>query len=478
MAATSSPTGRFARRSSRGVLLGFSGWRCVSLGAGAAGLLIGLLGGSLLLGMVLLAPFLAATFVRASGLYVVEWTPVVGHWALRKQTHQTRYRARPERPRPAGTLALPGDGAALRFYIEPEGGICVIHDPHRATLSAVLRVAHPAYALLSPDAQAQRVSMWGRAIASLGQSSACAGLQVLEATIPDSGKGIADYYTEHGAHQDGWAQEQYEALLASSSTGASTHRTTLTLSLDMRRAAGAVKAAGGGVKGAASVLRGDMAALEYVLRAADLKVVNWLSEGEIAQIVRVACDPGLGGEFRAQSAGANLTHAGPLGIDELWDRIHHDSGWSRVLWISEWPRIEVPAHFLHSVIFAPGVRKTLCLSMRPKGTKEALRAIDKEKTDMESDYRQKRKLGQIHRESDSQEWDDVIERERALISGHADIDFTGWIVVSAPTETVLDAATKQIERAAGQAGCETRVLFGRQMQAFIAAGLPVGRFTL
>lgn len=478
MAATSAPTARFARRSSRGVLLGFSGWRCVSLGGGAAGLLIGLLAGSLLLGVLALAPFVVATFVRAGGLYVVEWTPVVGEWLVRRQTGQTRYRARPERPRPAGTLALPGDAAALRFYIEPDGGICVIHDPHRATLSAVLRVSHPAYALLSPDAQAQRVSTWGRAIASLAQSSACAGLQVLEATIPDSGKGIADYYRGHGAHRGGWAEEQYEALLASSATGASTHRTTLTLSLDMNRASGAIKSAGGGVRGSASVLRGDMAALEYVLRSAGLKVVSWLGERDIAEIVRVACDPGLGGRFRSGSPGANLTHAGPLGMDELWDRIHHDSGWSRVLWISEWPRIEVPAYFLHSVIFAPGVRKTLCLSMRPKGTKEALRAIDKEKTDMESDYRQKRKIGQIQRESDSQEWNDVIERERALISGHADIDFTGWIVVSAATEAGLDAATKQIERAAGQAGCETRVLFGRQMQAFIAAALPVGRFTL
>jgi hypothetical protein len=155
MAATSAPTGRFARRSSRGVLLGFSGWRCASLGAGAAGLLIGLLSGSLIVGVVLLAPFLAATFVRAGGLCVVEWTPVMGHWVVRKQTKQTQYRVRPEKPRPAGTLALPGDAAALRFYIEAEGGICVIHDPHRATLSAVLRVSHPAYALLSSDAQTQ-----------------------------------------------------------------------------------------------------------------------------------------------------------------------------------------------------------------------------------------------------------------------------------------------------------------------------------
>jgi hypothetical protein len=50
--------------------------------------------------------------------------------------------------------------------------------------------------------------------------------------------------------------------------------------------------------------------------------------------------------------------------------------------------------------------------------------------------------------------------------------------VSAASERELDAATKQIERAASQAGCETRVMFGRQTQAFLAAALPVGRFTL
>ncbi len=478
MATSSAPTARFPASSSRGVILGFSGWRCAALGVGAAGLLAGLLGGSILLGLVLLSPFVALAFVRVRGLYAVEWTPVIGHWEFRKVTRQTRFRARPQKPRPAGTLALPGDGASLRLFVEPEGGICLIHDPHRATVCAVLVVSHPAYALLSPDVQRQRVSMWGRAAASLAQSSACAGLQVLEATIPDSGRGIADYYEEHGARRGGWAEEQYETLLASSATGASTHRTTLTLALDMKDAGSAIKAAGGGLKGAAKVLRGDMAALEYVLRAAELKVGAWLGESEVARMIRGAYDPGLGGSFGSDAPGANPAHAGPLGMDEMWDRIHHDSGWSRVLLIAEWPRIEVPAHFLHSLIFAPGVRKTLCLSMRPKGTNEALRQIRREKTEMVADYRQKQKVGQIQDLSDEQEYHDVLGRERALISGHADVDFTGWIVVSAPTEADLDAATKQIERAAGQAGCETRVLFGRQAQAFIAAALPVGRFTL
>ncbi len=478
MPVASAPTGRFARRPTRGVMLGFSAWRFGALGAGAAALLIGLLAGSVLLGLLVLAPFAALAFVRVSGVYAIEWTPVISHWMFRKQAGQTRYRARPDKPRPAGTLALAGDAAPLRLFIEPEGKICMIHDPHRATLCGTLKVSHPAYALLSPDAQRHRVLMWGRATASLAQSVACGGLQILESTIPDSGKGIADYYEEHGSGRNGWAEQEYEGFLASSATGASTHRTTLTLSLDMQKAGAAVKAAGGGLKGAARVLRDDMAALEYVLRAAELKVEHWLGESEIAHMIRSAYDPGLGGQFQPDAPGANLSHAGPLGVDEMWDRLHHDSGWSRVLWISEWPRIEVPAHFLHSVIFTPGVRKTLCLALRPKGTGEALRQIHREKSAMEADWRQKRKIGQVERLSDAQEYNDVVDRERALISGHADIEFTGWIVISAATETELDAATKRVERAASQAGCETRVLFGRQAQAFVAAALPVGRFTL
>ncbi len=66
-----------------------------------------------------------------------------------------------------------------------------------------------------------------------------------------------------------------------------------------------------------------------------------------------------------------------------------------MLWISEWPRIEVPAHFLHSIVFAPGIRKTLCLIARPLSTAEALRQIRREKTEMISDAAQKAKIGQI-----------------------------------------------------------------------------------
>ena len=45
--------------------------------------------------------------------------------------------------------------------------------------------------------------------------------------------------------------------------------------------------------------------------------------------------------------------------------VEQDPGWSTVLWVSEWSRIDVPAHFLHGLIFAPGVHKPICLLARP-----------------------------------------------------------------------------------------------------------------
>jgi hypothetical protein len=470
------PYVRFGRRAARGLLLGLSTLRCVSAGSAAAVLVIGLVAaggiGLVLSGLVWL-PLLLATFVTWQGRPLVEWAPVVGHWSARKTVHQTEYRARVSGPRPAGTLALPGDAASMRFYEEEQSGACMIHDPRRQTLSAVVQVTHPAYVLLAPDDQRARVSAWGRLLASLAQSGTCSAVQVLEATIPDPGTGVAGWYGVHGSHDGGWADSEYAALLAESSHGSSTHRTTITLSLDMKRAAKAINEAGRGVKGGATVLRADMVALEYSLRASQLHVDRWLDAGDLAVMLRQAYDPDS--LVRHDTPGASLRTAGPVGVSEHWEYLRHDSGFSTVLWISEWPRTEVAPHFLHALIFAPGVRKSLSLVAHPLGTAEALRQIRKEKTEAITDSAQKAKVGQIQDLSDAQEYADVLTRERALISGHADVEFSGFVTVSAPTRDELSAAVSLVERSATQSGCETRVLFGRQAQGFIVAALPLAR---
>ena len=70
-----------------------------------------------------------------------------------------------------------------------------------------------------------------------------------------------------------------------------------------------------------------------------------------------------------------------------------------------------------------------------------------------------------------------MARERSVIAGHTDVEFTGLITVTAPTLDDLEAARAAISRAAAQAACEVRTLYGRQMQGFIAAALPLARST-
>lgn len=468
-------TVRFGQRQSRGLLLGLSGLRVAAVGVGLAVLVASLaLGG--VLGCAITSPLwgtaIVSAFARWNGAAAIEAAPVLAHYLARCALGQTRYLRQISAPRPAGTMALPGDAAPLRFHLDPTSGAAMIHDPHRQTLSAVVHVTHPAYVLLSPDDRNQRVTGWSRALGGLAASGHCASVQILESTLPDPGLGVQQWWATHRASNAGWAGRQYAELMESS-LGSSKHRTTITLSVDLARSSHAVREAGRGLAGAAAVLRSAMTAFQTSLGAASLGVVGWLGPEALAVIIRQAYDPDA--ELSTDSAGANLANAGPVAVSEHWDHLRHDSGYSAVLWISEWPRIEVAPHFLHALVFAPEVRKSLSIVARPLQTAEALRQIRKDKVEYVTDAAQKARIGQLADLADEQQYVDVLERERALISGHADLEFSGFLAITAPSRDALGAAVSAVELAAVSAGCETRVVFGRQSQAFSVAALPLGR---
>jgi hypothetical protein len=479
-APAAAPTVRFGLHPKRGVLLGLSAIRLAAVGVAAALIVVALVAGGgvgLAASALVWAPLAASAFVPCRGRTAIEWAPVGVHWGLRRLAGQTRYRARLLSPRPAGTMALPGDAAALRFYNDPVSGACMIHDPHRRTLSAVIRLAHPAYILLSPDQQHTRVASWGRVLAGLAAPGTCAAVQVLESTVADSGEATIAWYQHNRTGESGWADDQYRQLLNQIEAGATTHRSTLTLSLDMRAAGRAIRDAGRGIAAAAQVLRADMTAIEFALRAAELRLEGWLDEDDLAGIVQAAYDPKPADGAHTRGAPQELGRAGPTAVDERWDCLRHDSGWSTVLWVAEWPRVEVPAHFLHGLVFVPGVRRSICLIARPLGAGEAIRQIRREKTEMLTDAATKARIGQIADLKEAQQMADVNAREQALISGHADLEFSGFVTVTADTRADLDGAVAQIERAATAAGCSTQPVYGAQAQAFVTAALPLGRFT-
>src|SRR3546814_9520241 len=66
------------------------------------------------------------------------------------------------------------------------------------------------------------------------------------------------------------------------------------------------------------------------------------------------------------------------------------------------------------------------------------------------------------------------EREAALVAGYAELEFAGFLTVSAADEETLERSCAEYEQAAAQAGLELRALHGRHDLGVVCA-LPIGR---
>ncbi|TFD19212.1 SCO6880 family protein [Cryobacterium sp. TMS1-13-1] len=470
---------QFSRLTKRGILLGLSAPQLVALSLGTLTIVAALYTAGAA-GVAWTSPIWGTAAVIAGipvgGRKIVEWMPVVTRWAWRSGHEQLTYRRRIIRPRPVGTLSLPGDAAALREWNDAESGAVMIHDPHAQTLTAVVAVSHPAFALLDPDEQHRRVVGWGRVLAGACRSGRIARLQVSERTLPDSGTGLAEWWEGHGIDDDSWAATTYRDLIERAGPAGERHATTIALSLDLSAAARQVRTQGGGMRGAATVLRQEMTALTGALRAADLTVGGWLTADELAVVLRTAYDPAVGIDLeRHPLVGRSLATAGPVAVAESWDHLRTDSAFHAVLWISEWPRSQVFPGFLSPLVFTNGILRTVSLHYLPVRADQAARDLRKKKTELISDAHQRTRIGQIEDASATAEYDDLLHQEADLTAGHGVLRTTGLICVTAPTVDELDAAVASIEQAAIQASCETRRLVGQQAQAFTAAALPLCR---
>ena len=136
---------QFSRLARRGIMLGLSLPQLIVLGIAVLTVVFSLYaaGG---MGFAWTAPVWGTcallAVIPAGGRKVIEWVPVLARWAARTYLGQLVYRRRVIKPRPAGTLSLPGDAAPLREWEDPETGAAMIHDPHAQTLTAILGV-HP-----------------------------------------------------------------------------------------------------------------------------------------------------------------------------------------------------------------------------------------------------------------------------------------------------------------------------------------------
>jgi hypothetical protein len=469
---------KFSRLSRRGIILGLTLPQVLALGVAGLVFVICLYAGGL--AVFYMSPIwltaIASAWVRIAGRKAIGWLPVGGHWWLRTLTRQTVFRTRITKPRPSGTLALPGDAAALRQYTDPASGAVMVHDPHMQTLTAVLEVTHPAFVLLDPGEQERRVQAWGRVLSTVCRSTRIARLQVLERTLPDSGSGLLQWWAQHGTDDGSWVSRTYRDLIDRAGPAGERHVTTISLALDLRAAGRVVRSAGGGMAGAAAVLRQEMATLTSALRAADLRPSAWYTPAQLAVMLRTAYDPEVAAALeRSGTIGPDLATAGPVAVEESWEMLRTDSAHHAVLWICEWPRSLVFPGFLAPVLLTTGVRRAFTLLCDPIRADVAARQIRKQKTEYLADASQRARIGQIEDAAQTAEYQDVLQQEADLTAGHGILRYTGLLCVSAAAAEELEAAVAAIEQAAIQASCETRRLVGQQAQAFAAAALPLCR---
>jgi hypothetical protein len=162
-------------------------------------------------------------------------------------------------------------------------------------------------------------------------------------------------------------------------------------------------------------------------------------------------------------------------VVEHEDRLRTDSAWHAVYWVENWPRTETHTGFLHQVVFAAGVRRTLALTYEPQEMNAAFRDVRRRKATVIADAAERARRGQVDSEEDSVEYADIKARERQLIAGHADVALTGLLTVSAETSQQLDHACALVETAAVTAQLDLRRLDFQQAEAFTKAALPLAR---
>ena len=481
------PTYVFGPRDRRALLLGMRLPQLVLVAAGAVCLLLGLLGSATFgttAGVAVAALSLALAFLPVQGRPLVDWVRPILNYVHGRVTGQADFLGGPwavhapmDAPR---ELRLPGiaSRARVRCIDVGRGEVAVIRQGGRWT--GVIQVTAPAYPLADRATQQERVHAWGSLLAQLGQEgSKIASVQWLERTIPDSGRGLDEWWQNKG-DRSAVSATAYEELIATAGPAATRHETFIAVSIDERRARRAIRASGGGPDGTARVLLQELSWVEAGLRRSDVQVDAWLNPSELGRLIRTQYDPAStrGVDRRGSRGlgpGVHLAASGPMGARSTFTHYRTDSGFHATYWVASWPRMQVQAAWLYPLLVLGGVRRTISVTAEPVPPSQSFREVRGAKVQKLTEESQRERIGQIETALDDEEHAAVLRRERELVQGHVEYRFTGYVTVTAASESELEEACAQVEQAAVRSVLEIRRVYGEQDQAFVAGALPLGR---
>ncbi|MGH7359763.1 MAG: SCO6880 family protein, partial [Candidatus Rokuibacteriota bacterium] len=471
---------RFAPLDRSGWILGLGAAQCLGLGGGLAlGALLVSAGTPPVVALVPLGVGVAFAFGRWRSRPLHEWAPVLVAWVALPASDR-RWRAavplvgdtddRRGPPLPACLAGLELIEVSSPWTRRRRlGSVGVVADARARVFSASVRVQGREFALVERAEQDRLLAGWGHVLAGFcRERGAVARVGWSEWAAP---AGLDEHLryveAEANAPQDSPHRAAYLSLLEAAGPMTTTHEVLVTVTVDARRIPAPRRRPGEHPDAPfTDVLLEELRLLSGRLEDAGLTVEPPLSPGELREVLRLRLDPGamprLASLRRAQAfAGVGAHNFGPLALDVGFAHARADGSLHRTYWVAEWPRLELPPAWMEPLILFAGGLRTLSLICEPVAPSRAQRRVDRDATKLASDEEQRTKrgfrIGARHRRAEVA----VLEREQELVSGYAELEFAGFVTVTATTHDDLERSCAEYEQAAAQAGLELRPLDGQ-----------------
>jgi Putative type VII ESX secretion system translocon, EccE len=251
----------------------------------------------------------------------------------------------------------------------------------------------------------------------------------------------------------------------------------LTLTFSTTALNAAIRDAGHGTTGLATVLKERVAGIESAMEHARVTLVGWLTADDLDSALAQAADPVSATARREQEQtrfGREVEPAPPImAVDETWDALHVDQSWHQTFWVAEWPRTDVRTGFLEPLLYAGDATRVITLQVRPVPIHKALAEVNRAQSDMETAATIRMKLQSRLTLTHVREAEDLAVRESDLVDGFGDVQFRGFVTISAETPDALAKARSEIEQASHPARLILAPMTGQQAAAFVTAALPV-----
>jgi hypothetical protein len=494
VAAASTPRGRTYRLSPpdrTGLMFGLTLAQLLLIGGGVVIGSILMVSVSVPLGVAVLAVGASLGLVRVHGASVVELVPQAARYlGLRSRSNRGWFCVVPliggsEAPLPealADQDVIVVDGGSLG--VGPAGQrIAVSRDLKAGTCAATVRVAGRGFSLTDRGEQDWLVNQWGTALqAFIAERTPVVSIRWSEWAAP---AGLDEHRRWLREHLDtnplDDVRDAYERLLAESGSKATRHEVLVTVTINGGRAKVGQRHSGDRTAAAIELLLSEMRLFSQRLEGAGLLVSKPLSPSEWARAMRLRLDPScrtrLDGRRRSladASGEVSVANAAPAAAETTWGAWHTDDAWHRAMYVTEWPRLDVPAAWMSDLMLYNGAVRTVSVFFEPVPRSRSQRSITRDAAKLESDAEQRTqkgfRVGAHHRRAARA----VEDREEELVAGYGEFLYAGVVCVTAATLEELESASDEVSQVAASVGLELRPLHGRHDQAF-AATLPIAR---